>query len=1091
VAERRLRTRRVEGAGCSVVGSSILKALKGTGSGYWMVLPALLAILAIVAYPLAFATYYSFRRVLPGLAGEFIGFENYSRMLEDPHFAEALKTTLVFTAASGGLSCLAGLGLALLLSKPFSGRAALAAAAFLPWVFPPVVVATFGRLALFSGVGPVSKAAEAFGFGNGELLLLDDGVLLSVAVFVDAWRTAPFVALLLLAGLRIIPEDFYEAARVDGADAMQRFVSITLPLLKPALMVVLLLRLLDAFRVFDLFRVLGDQNLASLSTYVYQDVMLSQINFGLGNAAAVFMFLCAFIASLLFAFLLRTQASTGLTYSGIQREGAAAITDRGYRRSGLGGMLSPLFLVPLAWVFWVSVAQAPGAGGGAVTGPSLLSYPVVLQSTDLTVGLANSAIIAGSTAALTLILACPAAYALARFGLPYSNGLLGIMLAVAFFPPVALLVPLLVQLRESGLIGTQLGAIVPDTVFFLPFAIWLLATYFRELPAEVEDAAKVDGAGRLRVLTSVVMPLAAPSLFATGVFVFVLAWNELIFASTFTLSGYVRPVTVVLSDLVTQARMGFPGPLAAASLVAALPPVVLFLAFRGRILAGLTGDALGGVTSRTSASAPAATPQRVLLWAASAAFLLAGVWAASLFVRHGLAALAFPYPLNYGEGPLLDQVMRLTDLKNIYPTDLSEPPYAVSNYPPLFVLLQAPFVWAFGPELSYGRIISLASTIAAAGLIAATLNAFTRDKTASAAGGLTFLAVPFVLHWSSLDRVDMLGLALSWGGLYAVVRRPDRRGVVLAALLFVAAIYTRQTYALAAPLAAFVWLLANGYGRRALALATLSGGLSLLLLGALSALTGGGFFFHTVTANANEFRWNQVSYNLSTMQGLMPLLLIGGVAFVVLGLRSRPASWWLVCAYLAGSAAAAFLIGKVGSDVNYLLELSAALALTAGALIARYAARPGVRGALFLVLAAQVTLLVQTSQYVYAGFQADVIAQRAGLARLEEIVDNSKGPLLADEYAGLLPLDGRRIYLQPFEMTQLQRDGRWDQGPLLKSIERREFSAILIWKPPYATGIQRERWTRKMLESIEENYGPAHKYAGTVVYRPRPGDRVR
>jgi trehalose/maltose transport system permease protein len=249
------------------------------------------------------------------------------------------------------------MGLALWLSRPFWGRGALAAAAFLPWVFPPVVVATFGRLALFSGIGPVSRAAEVFGFGNGELLLVDEGVLLAVAVFVDAWRTVPFVALLLLAGLSTIPEEVYEAARVDGAGALQRFFSITLPLLKPALMVVLLIRLLDAFRVFDLFRVLGAQNLASLSTYVYQDVMLSQVYFGLGNAAAVFVFLCAFLTSLFFAFVLRAQASTGLAHSGLQRDAAryegAAVSGRGYGRSGLvlgaiGEMLSVLFLAPLA-----------------------------------------------------------------------------------------------------------------------------------------------------------------------------------------------------------------------------------------------------------------------------------------------------------------------------------------------------------------------------------------------------------------------------------------------------------------------------------------------------------------------------------------------------------------------------------------------------------------------------------------------------------------------------------------------------------------------------------------------------------------------
>jgi ABC-type glycerol-3-phosphate transport system permease component len=1052
-----------------------------------MAMPALLAILALVAYPLAFATYFSFRRILPGQPGEFIGLENYSRMLQDPDFAEALRTTVLFTVASGGLSFVAGLGLALLLTRPFAGRGALAVVAFLPWVFPPVVVATFGRLALFGGIGPVANAAEALGLGNGALLLQENGVLLCVAVFVDAWRTAPFVALLLLAGLATIPEEVYEAARVDGAGAWQRFFSITLPLLKPALLVVLLLRLLDAFRVFDLFRVLGNRNLPSLSTYVYQDVMLSQINFGLGNAAAVFMFLCAFLASLTFAFVLRAQASTGLAFSGLQRDVDRQGTVVGRGRSGLGILglaVAALFLAPLVWVFWVSVAHAPGSEG-AVTGPSLLSYPMVLLGTPLTLGLVNSAIIAGSTAILTLVLACPAAYALARFGLPYSNGLLGVMLAIAFFPPVALLVPLLVQLRESGLIGTQLGAIVPDTVLFLPFAIWLLTTFFRELPAEVEDAARVDGAGRLRVLTSVVVPLAAPSMFATGVFVFVLAWNELIFASTFTLSEFVRPVTVVLSDLVAEARLGFSGPLAAAALVAALPPALLFLVFRKRILAGLTGDALGG-TATGKGMTSAATPQRVLLFVATAIFLLAGAWAASLVARHGIAALAFPYPLNYGEGPLLDQAVRLQELQNIYPSDLSKPPYVISNYPPLFVLLQAPLVWAFGPAYLYGRAISLLSTFAVAGLIAATINTLTRDRTASVAGGLTFLAVPFVVHWSSLDRVDMLGLALSWGGLYTIVRRPYRRGVILAALLLVAAVYTRQTYALAAPLAALAWLLARGQRRHALGLATLTGGLGLLLLGVLNALTEGGFYFHTITANANEFRWELVTDNLSFMGSFMPLLLVGGLAFVVLGFRTRPGGWWLVGAYLASTVATAFLIGKIGSDVNYLLELSAALALATGSLVGRYPSRPGVRTALLLALAVQVAIMVQASQFTYARFQAGVIENRDGLAQLQEVIEDSNGPVLADEYAGLLPLEGRSIYLQPFEMTQLQRDGKWNQRPLIASIERREFPAILIWKPPYASGVYRERWTREMLKTIDVNYRSTHKYASTLVYRPRP-----
>jgi len=1075
-----------------VLAGRIGKAFGG-GAGGPLVLPALLAVLAVVGYPLAFATYYGFQLVRPGQPGEFVGLDNYRAMAGDPRFAEALWTTLLFTATSVGLSFVAGLGFALLLSGPFRGRGAVAAAVFLPWVFPPVVAATFGRLALFEGVGgPLARVAEALGAPGGEILLLDPRALLGVAVLVDVWRTTPFVALLILAGLRTIPGEVYEAARVDGANAWQRFAGITLPLLRSTLLVVLLIRLLDAARVFDLFRILGNRDLLSLSTYVYHNVMLSQINFGLGNAAAVFVFLLALLVSLFFVFVLRAQAPTGLAHSGLQRDEGGASVHGVSSGSGLplgivGVVLAMLFLAPIAWVSYVSVAYAPRGFPGApeVAGPSLLSYTAVLGFTPLTTGLANSLIIATATAALSLALAGPAAYALARSRIPYSEGLLGVLLAVAFFPPVALLVPLLVQLRGAGLTGTQLGAIVPDTIFFLPFAVWLLAAFFRELPAEVEDAARVDGATRLQVLLRVVLPLAAPGLFATGAFVFVLAWNELVFASSFTLREEVRPVTVILSDLVAQLRTSLPGPLAAASLISALPPALLFLAFRRRILAGLAGDSLGSGASPDRARLT--VPAKAGLWAAGLVLLAAQLWAGSVFVRHGLNALAYPFPLNYGEGPLLDQAARLAELRNIYPADVSRPPYVISNYPPLYVLLQAPFVGLFGPELLYGRAISLAATVAASALIALVLHALTGDRIASLAGGLAFLGVPFVLQWSSYGRVDMLGLAFSLAGVLAVVRsgRGGRWSIVLAALLLVAAIYTRQTFALAAPLAAFVWLLAARRRRDALVLAAIVGGTGLALLVALTALTGGGFFFHTVSSNLNEYDWGLTAFYVAQVRGVLPLLLLGGAAFVLVGLRDRPASWWFVVPYLAGGTVTVLLAGKIGSDVNYLLELSAALCLAAGALLARFGARPGWRCVLLLALALQTVLMVQASQASYAAFQQIAISQRSEVERLREVVAASEGPVLADEHMGLVPLEGERIYLQPFEFSQLARDGRWDQRPLVEEIRAGEFDAILIWEPPGLPAVVEERWTGEMLRAVEASYEPAETHAFTTVYRPK------
>ena len=565
--------------------------LKERRAAYLMIAPALFAVLAIVVYPLAFATYYSLRKVRPNLEGEFVGLANYAGMLRNEAFSEALRTTLLFTVASAGLSLLIGFGLALLLARPFAGRGAVTAAIFLPWIFPVVVTAALGRLAVNEGA-ILQSFVESLGLVEGPLPL-NRAAMFSVAVLLDVWRSAPFVALLLLTGMRTIPKEIYEAASVEGASSFQKIFKITLPLLRPTILIVALIRLLDAFRVYDLFWVMAARELESLSTYVYQNVLLSQINFGLGSAAAVFVFACALATALFFILVLQAQLSTDLGYSGLHAgEDPGSRTGANLSLTAGAGALAALFLAPVAWVFVVSIFPSSSSFD---SGLSPTAYEVVLYDGRLVTGIGNSLVIAGFTMLLTLFLACPAAYAIARLRLRYGNGILGVMLAIAFFPPVAVLVPMLVQLRELGVVGTRLGTIVPHTAFFLPFAIWLLTTFFRELPAEIEDAARVDGAGRLQVLTRITLPLAAPSVFATGAFVFVLSWNEFTLASTFTFAENVRPATVVLGNFVANLGAGAPpGPLAAASLLATLPPTILFLVFRKRILAGLAGDPLGG-----------------------------------------------------------------------------------------------------------------------------------------------------------------------------------------------------------------------------------------------------------------------------------------------------------------------------------------------------------------------------------------------------------------------------------------------------------------------------------------------------------------
>ncbi len=736
-------------------------------------------------------------------------------------------------------------------------------------------------------------------------------------------------------------------------------------------------------------------------------------------------------------------------------------------------------LLPVAWVFKTKAV-------GRIVDPrelfappsqvfpegfSLLSYLSILYDLDFLRPLANGVIAAVTTAVACLLIGSMAAYAIARLGFRPGGTFLTLALTMGLLPPLAAVAPPMVRSAVLELSDSRLMMLVPDLLLVLPLAIWFLVAYFRELPAELGEAARSDGS-QPGTFWRIMLPVATPGVLTTAVLTFVFAWNQYLFARNPAFAERLKPVAAVLPE--------FPNDLLPAiSVLVTLPLVALVLGYQRLAVAGGHADA-PYVPMRDRAKV---RTRRVAPGVATAVLLLAQSWALLLFLRHGWDALAFPFPLNYGEGPLLDQAVRLAEFKNIYSGDLGEPPYTISNYPPFYLMVQAPFVWLFGPEFWYGRLISLTSVAATAVLVALTLYTLTKDRIAAMAAGLTFPAIPYVLRWSSLGRVDMLGLALSWAGLFAVVRWPDkRRTMAAAAVLFVAAVLTRQTYVLAAPLTAFVWLAVQGRRRRALELAGIACGLGLPSFAALNVSTDGGFFLNTVTANINDFRWERVSFNALGALLACPLLLLGGLAFL---LKSpRDGAWWLAAPYLALSVALALLVGKVGSDVNYLLELSAALVLVTGTLIAWQRDRPRLRALVISLLAVQVLALAQSS-LVPSGLQDYVVDQEREVRQLSGIVAGADGPVLTDEYMGLLPLNGKRIHLQPFEMTQLSRDGAWNQDRALRSIRREEYAVVMMWEPPFAKDIKRDRWTPEMLRAIKARYEPTDRLADMVVYRPR------
>jgi multiple sugar transport system permease protein len=269
-----------------------------------MLLPSLALIALVAAYPIGYAVWLSLNEysvITPGLS-RFVGFDNYLDALGSSEFWGAMKTTVLFTAVSVSLELVIGMGMALVMHQAFRGRALLRAVVLVPWAILTVVTAITWRTIFEPELGFVNTMLSALSLPGGDVVWLgEEGYALGVMILADVWKTAPFMALLLLAGLQGIPDDLYDAAKVDGASAWQRFRGVTLPLLVPAITVALIFRTLDALRIFDLPYVLtkGANGTETLSLVAQQELVVNR-NTGLGSALAVLTFLTVMTISFLY-----------------------------------------------------------------------------------------------------------------------------------------------------------------------------------------------------------------------------------------------------------------------------------------------------------------------------------------------------------------------------------------------------------------------------------------------------------------------------------------------------------------------------------------------------------------------------------------------------------------------------------------------------------------------------------------------------------------------------------------------------------------------------------------------------------------------
>jgi multiple sugar transport system permease protein len=272
--------------------------------GTTMLAPSLAVIALVAAYPICYALWLSLNEysvITPGLS-RFVGLDNYIDALGSAKFWEAMETTVLFTVISVGLELAIGLGMALVMHQAFRGRALLRAVVLVPWAILTVVTAITWRTIFEPELGFVNTMLSSLSLPGGDVVWLgEEGYALAVMIFADVWKTAPFMALLILAGLQGIPDELHDAAKVDGANTWQRFRSITLPLLVPAITVALIFRTLDALRVFDLPYVLtkGANGTETLSL-IAQTELVANRNTGLGSALAVLTFITVMGISFLY-----------------------------------------------------------------------------------------------------------------------------------------------------------------------------------------------------------------------------------------------------------------------------------------------------------------------------------------------------------------------------------------------------------------------------------------------------------------------------------------------------------------------------------------------------------------------------------------------------------------------------------------------------------------------------------------------------------------------------------------------------------------------------------------------------------------------
>ncbi|MET9000306.1 ABC transporter permease subunit [Amycolatopsis sp. NPDC004169] len=598
----------------------------------------------------------------------FVGLDNYTALIGDGLFHQGVLNSFVFTAYAEIFKVALGLIAALMLHHMRRGRAVLAGVILLPWVIPTVVTAFTWRSLLDPIFGSVNVLLTDTGIGPGLAAvglvdkwpaewLSDPALAMPAVILVNVWKGIPFFTVTFLAGLKAIDSGLHEAAMVDGASPWQRFVHITLPGLRPVMIVTVLLSSIWTFNNFDLIWLMtqgGPGDATAPYVMVAYSKAIQQLQLGAGAAVTLVMLPVIAILVVILVRIMRRSDQPGAADLGRRRltdgqrralpwvivggsalvlawasphivwkaaavlgvfvllaaavgRGVSMLATRGNRvaarlvgGTGSGVALVALLLFVLAPLYWMTVTAFKSDDQIVARTDDLWPTPwSTEQFTNLFTGHAfgtwyvNTLLVSVASTVIALVCAALAGYALARLKFRGSESFTVTILLTYVMPGALLFIPLYQLMSGIGLNDSLWSLVLAYPTFTLPFATWLLVGYFKSIPADLEEAALVDGCTRLGAFRRIVLPLAKPGLLAVALFTLTNAWNEFLFAFVFITKDEYKTLPVgmqsmIFGDVVPQ------GQLAAASLLVSVP-VVLMYGFGQRFLTeGLTAGAVKG-----------------------------------------------------------------------------------------------------------------------------------------------------------------------------------------------------------------------------------------------------------------------------------------------------------------------------------------------------------------------------------------------------------------------------------------------------------------------------------------------------------------